>query len=129
MTATIAAPACPNPICRSPYICPGGCEARGTVVDRLRDLADELEKTTPASYVAASGLTPIPGNDLKVGDRLWVNPTDFMVVDRIGISHGPSLPAPMLMAYGERQYGSWEPGKTCRAQEPFFGHDWVVVER
>lgn len=105
--------------------------ACGTVVDRLRDLADELDqarRTVPPN-VAASGLIPIPGTDLRVGDRLWVNPTDFMIVERIGISHGPSLPEPMLMAYGQRQYGSWEPGVTCSAQEPFFGHGWVVVER
>lgn len=78
---------------------------------------------------ATKGLVPIPGNDLRVGDRLWVNTDDVLTVDRIGISHGPSLPYPMLMAYGTKQYGSWEPGETCPAQEPFYGRDWVVVER
>lgn len=128
MTAEVLS--CPNPKCRSPFVCPGGCEARGTVVDRLRDLADELEQATATAdlSIATSGLFPIPGNQLRVGDRLWVNTTDVLVVEHIGLSHGPKV-NPMLKAYGTKQYGSWEPGVTCSGEEPFFGDEWVVVER
>ena len=73
-------------------------------------------------------LTPIPGSDLKVGDRLWINPTTLLVVEAIRLGHGGPAPDPQLVAHGPVQYADYD--RPCPGGiHPFYAHYWVVVER
>lgn len=72
-------------------------------------------------------LTPIPGNDLRVGDRLWCSPNQVMTVERITIAFSPKISS-VLVAHGQKTLQDRDltlPG----CEHPFIGDDWVVVER
>lgn len=77
-------------------------------------------------------LIPIPGNDLRVGDKWWPNPDRFVRVERIGLGYGPKLP-PLLSAYGQMTYLETPDRPKSFISFPcdhtFWGDDWVVVDR
>lgn len=102
-------------------------EARGTVVDRLRDLADEIEGAVTAEGVR---LVPVVARDVKVGDvitetfgeRLTVS--DVVVVDGTRKTDGTT---PMLRFTGDRTTESYPAGFESRFA--VWADQYVVVER
>lgn len=103
--------------------------ARGTVVDRLRDLADELDQAA-ATANAGSALVAIPGNDLKVGHVWWPITNRRMQVERMTLKTVVGRPQePMLIAHGRCEFKDKDGFVAEAWTENCFGDDWVVVER
>lgn len=73
-------------------------------------------------------LTPIPGSDLQLGDRVWPSPDRVFTVETIGIN-GPRLP-PQMYATGPGRYlvGTEDEFETV-TRIPYYGDGWLVVER
>ena len=73
-------------------------------------------------------LTPIPGDDLRVGDVYLPKTSRRMVVERITIETRPGYATrPMFIAEGLTT-GISE-GRALPWTETYFGDDWVAVER
>jgi hypothetical protein len=73
-------------------------------------------------------ITPIPGNDLRVGDVLLGNTQRRMTVERITLVTRPGYPTePMFEAHGRTE---WADGHTTTLwTDRYFGAGWVVVDR
>jgi hypothetical protein len=72
-------------------------------------------------------LTPIPGSELRLGDRVWIDPAQVMTVESITFGCAGPTPRPQLVARGPAKYDDFD--FFTRGHYPFHVHDWVVVER
>jgi hypothetical protein len=74
-------------------------------------------------------ITPIPGNDLRVGDVLLPQVGRRMVVERITLYTRPGYPfQPLLTAHGPTTFPDGHPSLPGWTED-YYGHDWVVVDR
>ncbi|WBQ02980.1 hypothetical protein [Kribbella sp. CA-293567] len=106
-------------------------ESRGTIADRLHDLADELTLAAPA-LEADPSLVAIAGNELRIGHVYWPTTTRRMCVERITLKTCAGRPMdPMLIAHGPTELKDTDDGVVVAEKwtDNFFGDDWVVVER